>query len=133
MTKKIIVKEEACIGCSLCLLNCVFNHEKIYAAGRARLRVVREDALCLARPLVCRQCENAPCMNACPEEAIACDEDGLVSVDESLCSGCGACVEACPYGVMMFDSVENKAFKCDLCGGEPSCVSHCPTGALEFK
>lgn len=133
MCKKLAVKEKKCIGCSLCLLYCVFEHKKIYSEEKARLKLERDDSICLCKPVVCQQCKNADCMQACPERAISRSDDGLVAIDSSLCSGCGLCVDLCPFGVMMFDEYKNKAFKCDLCGGDPACVRCCPTGALIFK
>lgn len=133
MIKKLTVKADECIGCHLCLLNCAFSHENIYSEKRARLRLESDHSICLSRPVICRQCKNAECVQACPEGALFYDQDGLVVVDESLCSGCGACVQACPFQVMMFDEESGRVFKCDLCGGEPACVRCCPTGALLFS
>ena len=40
----------------------------------------------------CTACE--VCVDACPAEAITCDDKAVV--DESLCTDCGACVDECP-------------------------------------
>lgn len=133
MNKKLVVKAEECIGCNLCLIYCAFAHEKTYSEKNAMLRLERDDTICRTRPVICRQCSDADCLQACPEEAITRDGDKFLVVDRNLCSGCGACVEACPFKVMMFDKEKNKAFKCDLCRGDPACVRCCPTGALLFK
>jgi len=65
----------------------------------------------------------------CPVEAIK-KKDGVVYVDEELCTSCGECVEVCPFGVMR---MEEKAFKCDLCGGDPTCVKFCPMKAIVYE
>jgi tetrathionate reductase subunit B len=71
-------------------------------------------------------------------EAISKREDGIVLVDEEVCTGCKQCQYGCPYGVMQFNAVTQRAGKCNLClsraedGIEPSCVQHCIGGALRF-
>lgn len=48
---------------------------------------------------LCRQCEDAPCANVCPNGAISRDK-GFVHVMQERCIGCKTCVVACPYGAM---------------------------------
>jgi len=92
-------------------------------------------------PVICRHCEEPPCIPACPVDAISKHkETGLVRIDSNTCIGCKLCVEACPYGGPVGIPVEVKNSKgsystkviCDLCDGQPSCVESCPTGALQF-
>jgi Fe-S-cluster-containing dehydrogenase component len=85
----------------------------------------------------CRHCDEAPCVEACPEGAIGTREDnGVVLLDSSLCTGCRLCLSACPYGVPQFGE-DGKMKKCGGCINEigsgsklPSCVAVCSTGAL---
>lgn len=44
-------------------------------------------------------CEG-PCVNTCPEGAVALDEKGKPDIDRSACNNCGACAEACYYGAL---------------------------------
>jgi Fe-S-cluster-containing hydrogenase component 2 len=84
-------------------------------------------------PVTCRQCEDAPCMAACPKDAIYRDTSLYrVMVDYSRCISCRMCVAACPFGAMGFDPHRQRVFKCDLCGGEPQCVRFCYPGALTY-
>jgi len=56
----------------------------------------------------CRKCENAPCINACPAEALEKDADGVVTRAVNLCIRCKSCIVICPFGTMMNDLFEVK-------------------------
>ena len=83
-------------------------------------------------PLMCQQCENAPCIDVCPTGASYRDEaDGTVQVDGAGCIGCMSCIEACPYGVRNWNEKAGYVDKCTLChdkigtGEQPLCVATC--------
>jgi formate dehydrogenase iron-sulfur subunit len=87
---------------------------------------------------VCKHCENAACLEACPTGALFRTEFDTVVVQQDICNGCGYCVPACPFGVVALDSVDGKAHKCTLCydrlkgGLEPACAKACPTNSIQF-
>ncbi len=56
----------------------------------------------------CRKCENAPCVNACPAEALEKDDNGIVTRAVNLCIRCKSCIVICPFGTMMNDLFEVK-------------------------
>jgi Fe-S-cluster-containing hydrogenase component 2 len=56
----------------------------------------------------CRKCENAPCINACPAEALEKDNNGFVTRAVNLCIRCKSCIVICPFGTMMNDLFEVK-------------------------
>lgn len=85
------------------------------------------------RPVVCIQCEDAPCAEACPTNAITKTETGAWIVNEEACNGCGLCVESCPYGVVKMNPESGVAMKCDFCGGDPECVKMCSVAALRYE
>jgi len=91
--------------------------------------------------VLCQHCEDAPCLEKCPPEAIYRREDGLVVIDPKLCTGCKLCLDNCPYGVVYFNDNLNIAQKCTGCGHlldrgwpikEPRCVDACYHKALQF-
>jgi len=83
--------------------------------------------------LSCRLCEDAPCVAACPRDALKQSETtGIIMVDEDKCNGCGWCIEACDYGAIMLHPDKKVVFVCDTCNGSPKCVEWCPEKALDF-
>jgi molybdopterin-containing oxidoreductase family iron-sulfur binding subunit len=111
-------------------------------------------------PVQCQQCENPPCVSACPIEATWQEPDGIVVVDYNWCIGCRYCEAACPYHARRFNWVKpeippeqvnpNQGYlsnrarpqgvmeKCHFClhrtreGKMPACLEACPTGARVF-
>ena len=87
---------------------------------------------------VCKHCERAGCLEACPTGALFRTEFGTVVVQQDICNGCGYCVPACPFGVVELDLHDGKAHKCTLCydrlkgGLEPACAKACPTNSIQF-
>src|SRR6266436_9141254 len=87
---------------------------------------------------VCKHCENAGCLEACPTGAIVRTEFGGVFVQPDICNGCGYCVVSCPFGVVERNPDDGRAFKCTFCydrqkvGLKPACATACPTESIQF-
>jgi len=80
-------------------------------------------------PHLCFQCEDYPCVEACPVEALSINiQTGAVNVDASKCTACGLCVKACPGNIPHLHPEGNYIVICDLCGGKPKCVKACQEG-----
>lgn len=92
----------------------------------------------LAFQLVCRKCEEAPCLSACRYEALERPEGEEIKRNNLLCVGCKSCAVACPFGTIYFEIFPFLTFKCDLCEGrlkegeKPLCVHTSPEGAIEY-
>ncbi|MGM0531619.1 MAG: 4Fe-4S dicluster domain-containing protein, partial [Bacteroidota bacterium] len=69
------------------------------------LKTIRELAVFR---FTCRRCEDAPCINVCPADALEKDNEGIVVRHTNLCISCKSCVTICPFGTMMTDFFEHK-------------------------
>jgi Fe-S-cluster-containing hydrogenase component 2 len=127
MAKKVVANKEKCVGCHICELACSFFLDGVFNPKRARIRV-ESGYNALDLPHVCFQCENAPCAETCPVEAIVLD-NGVWKVDKNKCTGCGECVDVCPYSAIFLNLTGEFAVKCELCEGIP-CKEYCPNEAL---
>ena len=87
---------------------------------------------------VCKHCEHAGCLEACPTGSIVRTEFGSVFVQPDICNGCGYCVVSCPFGVIDRRPDDGRAFKCTMCydrqkaGDTPACAKACPTDSIQF-
>ncbi len=74
MKSLIIVNPADCIGCRTCEVACVVAHPSEQELNAdiflPRLKVQRLDSI--SAPVMCHQCENAPCVGACPVGARWC-------------------------------------------------------------
>ena len=140
----LLINHESCWGCKTCEVAC---KQENHAAEGIKLISVSEDGPgvidgqlnLVYRVNHCRHCDDAPCVEACPETAIAKRADGIVVMDDSLCTGCQACIEACPYDAIDFDHQKGIAQKCNLChhrvdhGLMPACADNvCPAHCIYF-
>jgi formate dehydrogenase iron-sulfur subunit len=155
-----------CIGCKACEVACKeWNHvpaepgpwagtsyDHTRALGASAWRHVKfleqesagaEDSIrWLFLSDVCKHCEHAGCLEACPTGSIVRTEVGSVLVQDDVCNGCGYCVVACPFGVIdrRPDPLPGAggAFKCTFCydrqasGLTPACAKACPTESIQF-
>ncbi len=135
-----LVDLRRCTGCHSCSISCKTEHEVPLGSFRTRVHYVpKPDSLQIAYvPLLCMHCQDAPCIPACPNQALVKLDDQRVVVDQDTCDGSKDCVSACPYDAIAIHPQTNKAEKCDFCehrtaaGLEPACVEACPTTALRF-
>jgi anaerobic carbon-monoxide dehydrogenase iron sulfur subunit len=141
--KRIIAKEEICMGCGLCEVYCTVQHSKtkdIIKAYKETPKPISRVRLEVAKPISfaiqCRNCEDAPCVTACLSGAMTIDEEtGLIKHNKNKCIGCWTCVMVCPYGALKMDISGKVVAKCDLCQEleSPACVANCPNRALIVK
>ncbi len=133
--KHIVCDPEKCNGCRLCEYACSMVKEGVFDATLSRIRVVRIEPV-TAIAIACRLCADAPCIIACPRDALSrSEEDGTILVDTDKCDGCGWCIEACDFGAVVLNPTTKTAEICDLCRDRedgPACIAFCPKGALSL-
>lgn len=127
---------DKCVGCRICEYVCSFEKDKVFNPLRSRIRVIRIYPN-INLSITCRLCEDAPCVKACPRDALAqSKETGLIMVDEDACNGCGWCIEACDFGALTLDPDKKIVMVCDLCSSrpdkKPQCIEWCPEEALSL-
>lgn len=139
----LLADSDLCVGCYACVVACkqennlpeglryinISIDEEVDGNGELRLDFV---------PVHCVHCAEAVCIASCTELAITKRGDGIVVLDEAMCTGCGLCVEACPVGAIQIDPRSGSASMCHMChhriekGLEPACSMHCFTKAIKF-
>ena len=119
---------EYCSGCRRCEIACSLFHEGRIWPEASRIRIFM-FVPGVEIPHLCFQCEDYPCVEACPVEALSVNEQtGAVKADVSKCTACGLCIEACPGRVPHMHPERNHIVICDLCDGKPRCVEACQEG-----
>ena len=156
-----------CIGCKACEVACKewngvpddgfnwtgFSYDNTGAVGASTWRHVKfveqppipgvggnagEHSSWVFSSDVCKHCERAGCLEACPTGSIVRTEFGGVFIQPDICNGCGYCVCACPFGVVERNEKDGRALKCTFCydrqkaGLEPACAKVCPTESIKF-
>lgn len=174
-----------CIGCRRCVYACVRENNQTrddqnhwitvlrFERGRQGVtnleeatkyynpdKVPEEEAVYM--PVQCQQCEDPPCVKACPTQATWQEPDGIIVIDYNWCIGCRYCMAACPYGARRYnwdrpfipkDEINTNSHylgnrirykgvveKCTFCiqrtreqpGRYTACVEICPVGARKF-
>jgi protein NrfC len=135
------VDHSECAGCTSCMAACSLAHEGKVNLSLARIQIIKNDLAPFPGDITmhqCHQCEDAPCVTACPTGALSVDLDhgNVRRVDATKCVGCKTCIAACPFtpANLQFHPVtdpgiapssgtvhakEHITQKCDLCTNTP--------------
>lgn len=135
-----VIDQNRCIGCHACTVACKQEHSVPLGVTRTYVKQVDVGTFPNSQRHFqvtrCNQCNDPPCVAACPTSAMFRRPDGIVDFDRDRCIGCKACIAACPYDAIYIDPESHSAEKCNFCthridiGLEPACVVVCPTQAI---
>ncbi len=116
-TDFLLIDLDKCFGCS----RCADTVPGIY-------RVI-EDGI---RKLICRRCQNPPCVAACPVEALEKPGEGDLKRHTFICVSCKQCASACPVGANPPAILSYKNYP--LHGIDfQRCLRVCRKGAVQIK
>ena len=143
-----VIDLTVCLNCRACMVACKTEHQiptgKHSGHEYYRMSVLEYEkgkypkVKRIFAPILCMQCENAPCIDACPTLDAIHREDGIVVINKDKCNGCKLCLQVCPYNALYFDEERRIVDKCDFCvdrlnkGLEPACVATCMSRAIVF-
>ncbi len=154
-----------CTGCYACIVACKSENSTLPGVSWIRIdekeqgeypKVTRSYI-----PMLCMQCGEMPCAQACAAGAMTQGDGGIIFIDQErcICDEVKPCIAACPYDVIVANNGKASYFvdyltphekeaydahrdsvveKCDFChhritaGLLPACVQTCPTQALIF-
>lgn len=131
--RNITVVSDLCDGCNKCVRACEKVISKVSNKVKkkiAAIKLIRNGSSYF--PIICRNCEDAPCVTACISGCRKREEGGWVTTNYERCVGCWMCVMNCPFGAIEMLMEDHVAIKCDGCLDKEvaPCVASCKTGVL---
>lgn len=137
-----LIDLDRCTGCYACQVTCKAEYSLPFGTFRCRLQTHLSGSYPDIRkfflPGLCNHCDNAPCINACAENALFKSPEGVVLFNKDHCTGCQRCIDECPYDAIEINPYSGIPEKCDFCysrisvGELPVCAKSCMGKAVIF-
>lgn len=118
-----VIDANRCVGCQCCMFAC---NRRLGVGGLSRSAIHISSVGGISRGFsvnVCRACEDPPCADVCPTQAMKRRDGGGVKFHPDLCTKCGSCMNVCILGAITWDTENNVPIVCIYCG---ICARYCP-------
>ena len=125
-----VVDADKCVGCQCCMFAC---DRRFAEAGISKSAIHVKSSGGVEHGfvvVVCRACEDPPCIKVCPTNALTLRDGGGVNLDTKKCIGCQNCIRACPFGAIFWDDSARKPVVCVYCG---YCEGFCPYNVIKLQ
>ena len=129
--KNLLIDLDICSKCEECGMLCSY----IQHPANNGITTLREFA---HFAVVCRRCDDAPCVASCPWEALELQPTNMLKRHMMRCTSCKNCSRACPFGVIYPETIPFVISRCDYCIGRlrngevPICLQSCTRGGIRY-
>jgi Fe-S-cluster-containing dehydrogenase component len=129
--RSLLIDLDICSKCDECGMLCSY----VQHPGNNGVTGLREFA---HFAVVCRRCDDAPCVGSCPWEALEMQETKMLKRYMMRCTSCKSCSRACPFGVIYPETIPFVISRCDHCIGRlkdgeyPICLQSCAHGGIKY-
>ncbi|MFN2310909.1 MAG: 4Fe-4S dicluster domain-containing protein [Spirochaetia bacterium] len=142
----LLMDNSLCVNCQACRLACQNENNLPVEKAYIRFDYLEQGTFPNVESFLnrhsCHHCEDAPCIDVCPVNALYKGAGGFTYTDFETCIGCQLCQGACPFTVPTFGADPAtgawKMYKCNACkhlvaeGKTPACATTCLTNAVQY-